>query len=488
MSVYAPPLTVALLTYNRRHYLKEALDAILRQSYRDFELLLLDNCSTDGTAEYVLGLDDPRIRYVRNAANNCTVTFNCLSAYHLAIGQRVIATHDDDIMEPDMLERQMRFLDRHPEVSLVWCRVSDIDQDGKAMPQASGSEADQVFAPGEYVADFLKTRRWPMPSGVMLDRKALPKGFSIERYLRPRETDGNAMDTAGIADVLFPARVNQKHAIGYIGQPLLRRRIHLRQFSHAVSISRPGIPLYRRLERIARGVKGARPEVASFRTFVHRFDIQEAVTMTEEDRIAPPTSRRLLRIVRRLAAVADGGAYAAPGARLAGLPLFLLRNLLSPGGELEALQGLDATGYDSATRTMLIWAERLRLDPGTSMLKPLSGRRIVIFGSAFIAALLILEARRHGYHVACCVDSNITRQGRKLLGVPIRAPEWLREQAGPDDVIIISSERDHEHYIEAVIRQFLDVPARLLSWKELLHRPAGRVPEAVVPIDLAVTA
>lgn len=112
-------MTVALLTYNRLHYLEQSIAAVLGQSYEDFELLVLDNGSTDGTAESLLRLDDPRIRYVRNSRNISTVEFNCLSAYHLALGRRVIVTHDDDIMERDMLERQMRFMDCNPTYD--WC-------------------------------------------------------------------------------------------------------------------------------------------------------------------------------------------------------------------------------------------------------------------------------------------------------------------------------------------------------------------------------
>lgn len=475
MNVFAPPLTVALLTYNRRHYLQEAIEAILRQSYRDFELLVLDNCSTDGTAEYVLSLADPRIRYIRNAPNNCTVTFNCISAYHLAIGRRVIATHDDDIMENDMLERQMRFLDEHPGTALAWCRVSDIDQDGRPMLQATVSDVDRVFAPGEYITSFLKTRLWPMPSGVMLDRAALPKGYRIERYLQPKATDGNPMDTAGIADVLFPARVNQKHAVGYIAQPLLRRRVHLNQFSHTVSLSRPGVPLYRRLERIARGVKGLAPDVLHFRTFVDRFDIQEAITTNESAVVSPLIIRRIKKVVSKLVEHVD----TAPGAFLAGLPIFLLKNLIMSSDDIASLQGLDSSGYDSATQKMLLWAGKTLAEPESSILAPLAGRRIIIFGSAFIAALLILEARRHGFHVVCCVDSNSTRYGTQLLDVPIHAPGWMLKHVSSDDVVIMSSERDHEHYIEAVIRKNLRAPTMLLSWKELLKQSVIGVSQPV---------
>ena len=162
MTSSAPPLTVALLTYNRLHYLRESLEAILNQTYRDFELLVLDNCSTDGTGEFILGLNDPRIRYVRNSSNISTVEFNCLSAYHIALGARVIVTHDDDIMESDMLECQMRFLDSHPDVRLVWTRVSDIDQHGKEIASNSAVDGeDQIFGPGEYITSFLKARLWP---------------------------------------------------------------------------------------------------------------------------------------------------------------------------------------------------------------------------------------------------------------------------------------------------------------------------------------
>ncbi|MGB3392862.1 MAG: glycosyltransferase family A protein [Stenotrophomonas sp.] len=475
MSVYTPPLTVALLTYNRRHYLQEALDAILRQSYRDFELLVLDNCSTDDTAQYILSLKDPRIRYVRNAPNNSTVTFNCISAYHLAIGRRVIATHDDDIMEDSMLERQMRFLDENPDTRLVWCRVSDIDQDGTSIPQNVGNDADKIFGIGEYITSFLKTRLWPMPSGIMLDKAVLPKGFGIERYLKPKRTDGNPVDTAGIGDVLLPARINQKHAVGYIAQPLLRRRIHLNQFTHAASLSRPGVPLYRRLERIARGIKGGgAPNTLHFRAFIDRFDVQEAITTNEAATVSPRTARRLRALATRLVENTD----IAPDAFLAGLPVFLLGNLIASRDELRlrSLQNLNADGYDNATQKMLHWARRVTNTPDSSILEPLAGKRIVIFGSAFIAALLILEARRHGHQIACCIDSNSTRHGTDLLGTPIRTPDWMRMHVTSDDVIVMSSERDHEHYIAAVIRQNLLASPHLLSWKDLVELSIDNTP------------
>ncbi|MBH1977498.1 MAG: glycosyltransferase [Comamonadaceae bacterium] len=470
MSPFAPTLTVALLTYNRRHYLQEALEAILRQSYGNFELLVLDNGSTDDTAEYILGLKDPRIRYIRNAPNNCTVNFNCISAYHIAIGRRVIATHDDDVMEDDMLERQMRFLDEHPGTRLVWTRVRDIDQDGQPMPQVAADGADRFFGPGEYISSFLKERLWPMPSGVMLDKAAIPQGYTIENYLTAKPLTDNPLDAAGIADVLLPARVNRTHAIGYIDRPLLRRRVHLNQFSHKASLSRPGVYLYRGLERAAQGVEGLQCHALHFEAFVERFDIQEVITTNAPETVPPHTLRR----IEKIASCLEDNIKNAPDAFLAGLPIFMLRHLLVPRTQPDSLQTLDTGGHDIATQKLLPWAQRIANNPASSILEPLEGKRILVFGSAFIAALLVLEARRHGFQIMACIDSNSTRHGTKLLGVPIQAPGWMSAHATADDVIIISSERDHEHYIEAVIRQSLPGPAMLVSWKRLVDLATTR--------------
>ncbi|KXK69364.1 glycosyl transferase family 2 [Pseudomonas monteilii] len=458
-----PPLTVALLTYNRLHYLEQSITAVLDQSYEDFELLVLDNGSKDGTAQFILSLQDPRIRYVRNSRNVSTVEFNCLSAYHLALGHRVIVTHDDDIMERDMLERQMGFMDCHPDVRMVWTRVSDIDQDGHTLADGRAvPDSERIFAPGEYISSFLKERLWPMPSGVMLERAVLPKSYAVHRYLGDTARK-KTQDAAGIEDVLLPARINRRHAIGYLDQPLLRRRVHTKQFSHVASLSLPGVALYQGLKRIAKGVPGLQVEALHFDACTARFEIQEAIT-TQTGR---SISKGVLSKVRKAAASLQRDMEQSTGAFLAGLPVFLLAQHLSLTEQTCQLDELSVSGHASATQKLLSWTRRALENPSSSILASLEGRRIIIFGSAFIAALLILEAERGGGQVVACIDSNLNRQGRAMLGIPIQPLAWMSEQVEPDDVVIISSERDHEHYIEAIIRQHLRTPARIVSWKEL---------------------
>ena len=123
------PLTIALLTFNRKSFLKESLFSIFQQTYRNFEIIVLDNHSTDGTPELILGLNDARLRYVRNAPGH-DMLFNVMSAVQMARGERLLIFHDDDIMEPRMVERAMEAFGSHPSITGVWCNHSIIDEAG----------------------------------------------------------------------------------------------------------------------------------------------------------------------------------------------------------------------------------------------------------------------------------------------------------------------------------------------------------------------
>jgi len=125
-----PKVTVALTTYNRPVYLKLAIDAILAQSYKEFEFLILDNGSESETEELIKTYTDKRIKYVRNNTN--TREFVNV-AWDLANGEYLIITHDDDIMKKDMLEKEIAILDTHHDVIGVSCNNTSIDSNGKVI-------------------------------------------------------------------------------------------------------------------------------------------------------------------------------------------------------------------------------------------------------------------------------------------------------------------------------------------------------------------
>lgn len=112
-----PAVTVLMPVHNGERYLKEAIESILAQSFADFEFLIIDDGSTDRSRQIVESFSDPRIVLVANAENRGTVhVLN--QGIALAKGRYIARMDADDISLPERLERQVRFMDEHPEVGV----------------------------------------------------------------------------------------------------------------------------------------------------------------------------------------------------------------------------------------------------------------------------------------------------------------------------------------------------------------------------------
>ncbi len=111
-------VTVLMPTYNVEKYVREAVESVLRQTFTDFELLVIDDCSTDGTLEVVRSISDPRIRIERNT-KNLGLADNLNRGLNLIDTELVARMDGDDIAEPFWLEREVEVLDRHPEIGIV---------------------------------------------------------------------------------------------------------------------------------------------------------------------------------------------------------------------------------------------------------------------------------------------------------------------------------------------------------------------------------
>jgi len=133
VSADKPRLSIALPVYNGEKYVKQALDSILNQTYRDFELIICDNASTDKTAQICqeYAARDSRIQYYRNERNiGCPKNFNrsfelCSSGVEYF---KWVAS--DDLHSPDFLERCIQVLDCDPSVVLCHSKISVIDKNG----------------------------------------------------------------------------------------------------------------------------------------------------------------------------------------------------------------------------------------------------------------------------------------------------------------------------------------------------------------------
>lgn len=123
-------VSIVVLTFNRKNLLSQTIDSILAQTFSDFELLIVDNDSTDGTEEFVKSLPDKRIRYFRNA-NNGIIAVNINFGMEKAQGECIALCDDDDLWLPTKLEKQVAVLEREKDVALVATNGIHFDENGE---------------------------------------------------------------------------------------------------------------------------------------------------------------------------------------------------------------------------------------------------------------------------------------------------------------------------------------------------------------------
>lgn len=125
-----PQVTVLMAVFNGARHLRQAIDSVLSQTYRDFELLIVDDASTDDTREIVRSYADPRLRLVCAPVNQ-GLPGALNRGLHLARGTYVARLDHDDVALPGRLARQVVLLDRCPEVVVVGSWVHTIDEAGR---------------------------------------------------------------------------------------------------------------------------------------------------------------------------------------------------------------------------------------------------------------------------------------------------------------------------------------------------------------------
>lgn len=168
MTAAAPPLTVAMPVYNGEDYIGRALDALERQEFTDFELLVRDNASTDGTEQIVreAAASDDRIRYVRNETNiGGARNSNALLAD--AAAPLIIWCYHDDEAHPRLLADSITHL-ADPRVSVAYPRVQLIDPSGAVVGRHDDADLELAQdAPHERLAEVLHRRIAQIQFGMM---------------------------------------------------------------------------------------------------------------------------------------------------------------------------------------------------------------------------------------------------------------------------------------------------------------------------------
>lgn len=106
-------------------FLREAIESVLRQTFTDFEFLLLDDCPEDSRERVVRSYDDPRVVYLKNE-RNLGISASRNKLIDLAKGEYLAVFDHDDICRPDRLAKEVAYLDAHPECGVVsgWVKTT----------------------------------------------------------------------------------------------------------------------------------------------------------------------------------------------------------------------------------------------------------------------------------------------------------------------------------------------------------------------------
>jgi len=144
-----PSVSVIVPNYNHARFLRRRIDTILAQTFGDFELILLDDCSTDGSrsilSEYA---SDTRVRIEFNEANSGNTFKQWNKGFGLARGKYVWIAESDDYAEKHLLERLMEVLELDPQIVLAYCRSWRVDDD------------DRILGFGDFYLGPYNARQW----------------------------------------------------------------------------------------------------------------------------------------------------------------------------------------------------------------------------------------------------------------------------------------------------------------------------------------
>ncbi len=164
MNKEKPKITVLLSVFNDERYIGKAIKSILKQTFTDFELLIIDDCSTDKTRDIILGYKDPRIRLIKTE-KNIGITRSLNKGLKMAKGKYIARLDSDDISCPKRLEKQLSFLENNKSYAMVGSCTEVIDEGGEHIEYWNQEES------AELIFYTLSYRDCLTSSSVMFDKK-----------------------------------------------------------------------------------------------------------------------------------------------------------------------------------------------------------------------------------------------------------------------------------------------------------------------------
>jgi len=227
----APLVSVVVPSYNHARFLRERLDSILAQTFTDFEVIVLDDASTDNSAE-IIGeyANDARIRYLINEKNSGSVFVQWINGVGMAKGKYVWIAESDDVAHPDFLRELVPKLEQDGTLAIAQCASIIIDENGKS--KGSTIPWTEDLAPGRWAADHVNDGNAECRS-YMVVRSTVPNASAVLFRKAMFEEVDKKIPLRLCGDRLFWSRLLTMGGISYCAKPFNSFRKHSGSVTHA---------------------------------------------------------------------------------------------------------------------------------------------------------------------------------------------------------------------------------------------------------------
>ena len=220
-----PTVSIVVPNYNHARFLPKRIDSILTQTYQDFELLLLDDCSTDESRSILSGYaTDPRVKIEFNQRNSGSTFRQWNKGARLATGKYIWIAESDDFADNRLLERLVTILENDPTVSFAYCRSWRVYDD------------DRVDGYADFYLDYMKTSRWTADFCVdgreecrkyLISSNTVPNASAVVFRRASYERNGGADEKLRLCgDWKLWVAMALEGKIAYLGEPLNYFRSH----------------------------------------------------------------------------------------------------------------------------------------------------------------------------------------------------------------------------------------------------------------------
>jgi glycosyltransferase involved in cell wall biosynthesis len=206
-----PKISVILTSFNHEKYIRESIDSVLRQSFTDLELLILDDASSDNSWTIINSYSDERIKLFRSQVNGEISPLIEKVIREHATGEYIAIHHSDDVWELEKLAKQMAYIDERPEIGAVFTWVQVIDETGTRVENDWFNRGNQP--------------RWAWLRELFDEKNTLNHPSSLIRRSCYDEIGGYRYGLGQIDDAEFWSRLVLRHPIHVLEEKLTLHRL-----------------------------------------------------------------------------------------------------------------------------------------------------------------------------------------------------------------------------------------------------------------------